>query len=623
MTYRKRTTAAVAAAALGLSGLAALTPTADATVTQNKTCTDLGGHLWTGHVTWGDTTNADGTISINPAGFKTSAPDTDGVDGSIKVYGAGSTTPAQTLTFTNQKFVDSADSDAIPDGGGGDWLDYNVVNPPSGAGAKVVMDLSDDDDGFGGCTITFEQPTTSYPATTPPAPTRKGSSCTAGATFFEGQTYWGEPQQDGIVPLTAAGFKTAATSVDYTITSYNGDGSVAGVQTETAKAITASTWFNRNPVDPTSNPGVTKVTIQVAPAGGTSCTMTITQPGTATTPPTVSLPANATATVENDPMPSTAGYADGDVADDSVVYPNGADTVVIGGSKATSGGGVYVDTLDGNRVQFLSAGQIGNIDLRTGFTLGSSTGKVLVAANRRDDNTARFWTLDPATKQLTAVGSIATGANYGGCLYKSVDSGSNNFYWNSLASDGTYKQFQLSGSTGSVTASTTPVRSGDVGGISEACVADDFTGDLYIGEEDVAIWKYSAHKADPFTSAARTQVDPVSGPNLVADIEGMDIVEGSTVDKGYLVVSSQGEDKYSVYQRSGTNEFVRRFGIVGSGTVDSVQETDGLSLAQGNLGTGFSQGVLVVHDHDNTGSKTGSSNLKFVPLEQAVDLTFP
>ena len=48
------------------------------------------------------------------------------------------------------------------------------------------------------------------------------------------------------------------------------------------------------------------------------------------------------------------------------------------------------------------------------------------------------------------------------------------------------------------------VRTFDVGTQTEGCTADDELGHLYIGEEDVGIWKYGA---EPGTGAARTLVD--------------------------------------------------------------------------------------------------------------------
>ena len=52
----------------------------------------------------------------------------------------------------------------------------------------------------------------------------------------------------------------------------------------------------------------------------------------------------------------------------------------------------------------------------------------------------------------------------------------------------------------------TKVRSFNVGSQSEACVADDDLGVLYVGEEDVAIWKYGA---EPTADTTRTAVDHV------------------------------------------------------------------------------------------------------------------
>ena len=89
-------------------------------------------------------------------------------------------------------------------------------------------------------------------------------------------------------------------------------------------------------------------------------------------------------------------------------------------------------------------GEIGNVDLRTGFP-GRKGSVVLVGANNRSTNTLELWTLNTKTRQLSSVNarSIKTMAsNYGFCLYHSK--ASDKFYaFVTPEDEGSIQQFEL------------------------------------------------------------------------------------------------------------------------------------------------------------------------------------
>ena len=325
------------------------------------------------------------------------------------------------------------------------------------------------------------------------------------------------------------------------------------------------------------------------------------------------------ATAETQAFPTGGTFDGGDVADDSAIWVNPADpahSAVIADNKDPTTGGIAVFDLAGKLVQFRPDGQIGNVDLRQGFPLGGRS-VVLVGANNRSNNTIGFWTLDPATRQLTPVAApdISTlSPNYGFCMYRSPSSGKV-YAFVSQAGGGQLEQYELFDNGGRVDASK--VRALDVGSQSEGCVADDDLGYLYVGEEDIGIWKYDA---EPTTGATRIQVDRVGGGRLVADVEGLTLAYGAN-GTGYLLASSQGDSTIAVYARTGGNPFVKRFSIAANGGIDAVSDTDGIDVTSANAGPGFARGLLVAHDAANSGAST--SNLKYVPLEQILDLTPP
>lgn len=305
----------------------------------------------------------------------------------------------------------------------------------------------------------------------------------------------------------------------------------------------------------------------------------------------------------------------GDISDDSAIWVDPAapaNSVVIADDKANSGGGIGVFDMNGKLLQFRPDGKIGNVDLRSGFPLsGKST--VLVGANNRSDNTLALWTLDTTTRTLSPVAarSIATFApNYGFCSYHSKGSGK--FYaFVTPNGPGSVQQFELS-DNGAGKVDATLVRTLPIDSISESCVADDELGHLYLGQEDVGIWKYGA---EPDAGADRSSVDTVGAGHLEADIEGMSIAYGAD-GAGYLFVSSQGNSTIAIYDRSGNNTFRKSFSVGAGGAVDAATGTDGLDVTTNNAGPGFEQGLLVVHDESNSGGN--ASNLKYVPLSSVL-----
>lgn len=300
----------------------------------------------------------------------------------------------------------------------------------------------------------------------------------------------------------------------------------------------------------------------------------------------------------------------GDIADDSAIYANPVEpalSVVIADNKSDTAGGVGVFDMKGHLLQFRQDGKIGNIDLRSGFPLrGKSI--VLVGANNRTDNTLIFWQLDPSTQKLSApIGQAipTVSPNYGFCLYHSAASGKFYAFVSQETGKSVMEQYELEESSGKITG--TMVRSFEVGSITEGCVADDELGRLYVGQEDVGLWRYGA---EPSAGSTRTSVGAVNDGHLVADVEGVCLAKGPGTS-GYLVVSNQGNSTFAVYDRE-TNAFKRKFSVDASGSIDAVSDTDGLDISTASLGPGFEKGTLVVHDGSNTGSQT--SNLKFIPL---------
>ena len=154
----------------------------------------------------------------------------------------------------------------------------------------------------------------------------------------------------------------------------------------------------------------------------------------------------------------------------------------------------------------------------------------------------------------------------------------------------------------------------------EGVAVDQRTGALYAAQEDVGLWRialplgsseprlvdkvadFGVHDAWNEETEECEPIDPgapsFGGPNLVADAEGVDIYYGSG-RTGYVLVSSQGDDRFAVYSRVGRNRSLGTFRVRGVG-VDDVNGSDGLAVTNRRVGE-YRKGLLVTHDEPETG----------------------
>jgi len=296
--------------------------------------------------------------------------------------------------------------------------------------------------------------------------------------------------------------------------------------------------------------------------------------------------------VETEPMPES-----GDAADDIAIWVHPTDSAlstVIGTDKR---GGLAVYDLEGRLLQYtFDEGRLNNVDLRYNFPLAGESGAIVVASNRRGDSLVIFW-VDDDTRELVDVTAreIETEIDvYGLCLYHSAVSGAYFAFVN--GEDGEVQQWELfDDGAGQVDAAL--VREFAVESQPEGCVADDEQGYLYLGEEDVAIWRFDAEPDRPAEpqEIARTTSD---GP-LEDDIEGLTLYYAAD-GGGYLIASSQGNDEYVVYSREETPQYLGRFAIVASDTIDGTSGTDGIDVTNAALGDAFPEGLFVAQDNRNT-----------------------
>eukprot|EP00898_Chlorokybus_atmophyticus_P001856 jgi/Chlat1/2671/Chrsp18S02989 len=318
---------------------------------------------------------------------------------------------------------------------------------------------------------------------------------------------------------------------------------------------------------------------------------------------------------ETEPVASS-----GDSADDPAIWYNAADpaqSLIIATDKNKDTGGLYLYDLNGTVLSFTPGGVPNNVDVR---------GDV-VAATSRADNGIMVWHIRAEDRSLHSLGSISNLFDgdeeiYGFCLYKSPVSGK--LYAFVTTKSGKVVQYEL------IVDETyyddhpvlhNEVHRFEVGSIAEGLVADDEHAKLYVSEENVALWQYSA---EPDSDGKRKAVDYVpeddgyDSGHLAADIEGLTIYYAAN-GMGYLIASSQGDSTYAVYNRTGNNEYLGSFRLVKNpdAGVDGTQDTDGIDVISKSLGPAYPYG-LDGHNNDNK-----NQNFKLVAWENianALDL---
>ncbi|MDZ8240633.1 MAG: phytase, partial [Nostoc sp. ChiQUE01a] len=336
-------------------------------------------------------------------------------------------------------------------------------------------------------------------------------------------------------------------------------------------------------------------------------------------------------------------------ADDPAIYvnaTNAADSLVL---TSVKNAGLRVYDLSGDLLQTVNPGGIryNNIDLQYGFKLGNQSIDIAVASDRQNDKLAIFKiNPNPTTpgqylEDITdsTIGTLFQGppfaepyssssrSAYGLALYRSPIT--NDYYvFVNRRETGDVAQYKLvdkgNGKIGieRVREFTVPTV-GEREPQTEGMVVDQETGFLYIGQEDVGIWKYQAEPNGGTTGKLIDKVKDLGGNYLTNDVEGLTIYYGKN-GTGYLLASSQGDNTFVAYTREGNNEFVGNFAVGNSGSIDSVQESDGADVINVPLGPNFPFGLFVTQDGSNEPGKIVSdegeeenisSNFKLVPWE--------
>jgi 3-phytase len=159
----------------------------------------------------------------------------------------------------------------------------------------------------------------------------------------------------------------------------------------------------------------------------------------------------------------------------------------------------------------------------------------------------------------------------------------------------------------------------------EGCVADDKNGILYVGMEKLGIFKIDLESeeiiprlmVETVQSKNETYPDifPLNAPRITDDVEGISLFNGKNGEE-YLIVSIQGISEYALFDRK-YETYLGSFKLT-LNDKDPITQTDGLDILAMPSGELFPDGIMVVHDHQNTNEngEVQNANYKIVGLRE-------
>ncbi len=268
-------------------------------------------------------------------------------------------------------------------------------------------------------------------------------------------------------------------------------------------------------------------------------------------------------------------------------------SLILGTNKK---GGLHLFELDGGQLSVASpTAHPNNVDVIYGFTLDKKPIDLAISLCRdKKLPSVRVWKIDPTTRTLEEVSGtdgikVFNGdVGYGSCVYHSRKTGKHYFYVNHK--DGRFEQYVLE-NAGDGKVKGTKIRAFKVSSQAEGCVADQETGALYVSEEAVGLWRFSAEEDG---GDAGQLIAKVGEHGLTADCEGVTIYYAAG-GKGYVILSSQGNNTFKVFDRSPSNAFVGTIDPA-AGKLGKVSGTDGLDVTNRPLGPLFPKGLLILQD---------------------------
>ena len=316
-------------------------------------------------------------------------------------------------------------------------------------------------------------------------------------------------------------------------------------------------------------------------------------------------------------------YVDEDVEEDAADDPafwfneqNPEASVIYGSNKK---GGIYSYDLTGSTLNYYPVGEVNNIDVRSKVAIGPEVFDIIGGSNR-SDNSIYLMKID-SIGALSTLGSLIIDTTfidevYGFCLAKTNE---NKVLAIANGKNGQIGAYMIDMKEGKLTFDLT--YQWKLESQPEGMVVDEVNDILYVGEEQLGIWKVVlAPDTTPSLIPSSTQEQ---NEKIIYDIEGLSLyqMENPWHPSGVLIASIQGSFSYAVFDLSESNNYIGSFKITDSETIDGVEETDGLEIVNYAIPANYPQGILIVQDGFNTkGGEALSQNFKVVDMQEVLKL---
>ncbi|MES2033910.1 MAG: phytase [Pseudomonadota bacterium] len=265
-------------------------------------------------------------------------------------------------------------------------------------------------------------------------------------------------------------------------------------------------------------------------------------------------------------------------------------------------GGIELYGLDGARVASLPAGDVAGLDLRYGVSLGGKPATVVAALDTEGGTRIRLFTLgtDGKATEVTRGEIKPTLAGESLCLYRSpLDS---SLYAFALGGHGEIEQWSIF-DDGAGKLGGRLVRRLHVASEASYCTVDDASGDLYIAEQAVGIWKFDAN---PEAETVPTLIDAARLGRITGEVGGLATYDGGKGAR-YLIASNASANNVHVYDRGADHGYLGSFAVAG------------VEAAGGLYATSTAGGLLIAADDENPGG-TNYKLAKFADIAAALKL---
>jgi 3-phytase len=272
--------------------------------------------------------------------------------------------------------------------------------------------------------------------------------------------------------------------------------------------------------------------------------------------------------------------------------------------------------LDGRQSQWLAEGGMLGVDVQPGFPVGGSARSLVVVANQPRQGLVAY-VVDPTTLRfvrapldvINVPGFMPTSV----ALYASPTTG--RFHVFAGSATGRVHQFELIPQVDGGVESAL-VRTLEVGGAVVGMAVDDALGWLYVVEQDRAIWRYGA---EPTAADSGVAVESVLSGELVAPIGGVSLYTAPN-GQGYLLAAHGGMNTVRIYRRQPPHMLLGDVSIIQEGAIDAVVAPRHVVVSRRALGPLFPQGLVAVHDSQNTFE---NENLKLVTWPELASVFTP